>query len=217
MTAQETLAWLTEALADWATHAPELRDLDAAVGDGDLGVTVARGVDAVRAALAELKLDTAPADVCRASGAAFAKGSPSTLSALIGGGLLAAAKALKPQAGYDYITALTVLRTATSSIAQRGRCTAGDKTILDALEPSLATMESSPAKPGRDLLNAMATAAETAVAETAGTTARRGRAAWLRERSAGHRDPGATAYALLLRSLEHAWPGPGPASGQGAC
>jgi dihydroxyacetone kinase len=206
MTPQEALAWLDEALAGWATHAPELRDLDAAVGDGDLGVTVARGVTAVRSALAQLGAEPRPADVCRAAGVAFAKGSPSTMSALVGSGLLAAAKAIPPDATYDQAAAVATLRTLIDTIAERGHATIGDKTVLDALAPSLIALQSATGRTGEEVLNEMALAAERGVAQTTEAVARRGRAAWVGERTAGHRDPGAVAYALLLRSLQRAWP-----------
>jgi dihydroxyacetone kinase-like protein len=217
MTAEEAISWLTAGLTCWATHAPELRDLDAAVGDGDLGVTVSHGVDAVRTALAALPEEPTPAIVSRAAGAAFAKGSPSTLAALVGGGLLAAAKALAQEPEFGYPAALLTLRTVAQSIAERGRASVGDKTILDALNPSIAAMESVARKPPSDVLDAIATAAQAGVDDTAGSIARRGRAAWLRERSAGHPDPGATAYALLLRCLQQTWPEPEAPAHQDNC
>ena len=91
MTGAELTTLVDASLATLAQSVDELRDLDAALGDGDLGITVGKGCDAVRAKLAELS-DPSPADVLRTAGAAFASANPSTLAALVGGGLLAAAK-----------------------------------------------------------------------------------------------------------------------------
>ena len=206
MTPEQARTWIIDAMTQWATHAPELRELDAAVGDGDLGVTVSRGTDAVTAALIALPEAPTLPQMCRVAGGTFAKGSPSTMAALLGGGLLAAAKALADQPGFGQDAAHTVLATVIESIATRGRSSLGDKTILDAMIPSLDALAGAAGGPPRMALDAMATAAEAAVTATTGSIARRGRAAWLQERSAGHADPGATAYALLLRALQHAWP-----------
>jgi dihydroxyacetone kinase-like protein len=191
----ELTVLLDESLAKLAGSAEELRELDAALGDGDLGITVGKGCAAVRAKLAELT-EPSPAEVLRAAGAAFASGNPSTLAALVGVGLLAAAKTVS---GVDDLSAGDALRigqAAAENIALRGKAEPGDKTILDALLASLDALEQTSS------LDAMIVAARTAVDETAGRQSQRGRAAWLGERSIGNPDPGATAYLRFLQSID---------------
>lgn len=137
-------------------------------------------------------------DLLRTSGAAFAKANPSTMAALVGGGLLAAAKALGDERTWTPEVAEAVGRAAMARIAERGKAELGDKTVLDALSPSLDAIHE--ASQGQ-VLTAMIAAARSGVDSTTDRGGRRGRAAWVGERGAGHPDPGATAYVLFLTSI----------------
>ena len=196
------VALLDEALARLAESRDELRDLDAALGDGDLGVTVSKGCEAVRARLADLT-EPSPADVLRTAGTAFASANPSTMAALVGGALLVGAKTVAEATDLGPGETVAFVRAAAASIAARGKAQLGDKTILDAILPSLDALD---ATTDGDRLEAMVTAARRAVDETTPLQSRRGRAAWIGERSAGHPDPGATAYLRLLEALHASWP-----------
>lgn len=203
MTGTELVALLDTALARLADSRDELRELDAALGDGDLGITIAKGCEAVRSKLATLD-DPSPSEVLRAAGAAFAAANPSTFAALVGGGLLAAAKSVRDAERLTRTQTAAVGRALADSIATRGKAELGDKTVLDALVPSLEALERSD---GDDAgaLAAMLAAARRGVEDTASRESRRGRASWLRERSAGRQDPGATAYVRFLESLSVAF------------
>ncbi|HEY6053312.1 MAG TPA: DAK2 domain-containing protein, partial [Gaiellaceae bacterium] len=133
-------------------------------------------------------------------GAAFAGANPSTLAALVGGGLLAAARAVGETQEFGRADALGVGRAAADSIQTRGKAEPGDKTILDALLPSLDALEHADGDAGAAVA-AMVDAARAGVEETAGLQSQRGRASWLGERSAGKPDPGATAYLRFLESV----------------
>jgi dihydroxyacetone kinase-like protein len=200
MRSAELVRTIDGALAHLEGCADELRDLDAALGDGDLGVTVASGCQAVRAALAGLPGDAVPAQVLKAAAGAFAKANPSTMAALVGGALLAAARGLADSDEVDRAAAIAIGRAAAESIATRGKAQLGDKTVLDALVPSLDAMETAPDAP----LSAGIDAARRAVEETRSLQSMRGRASWMGERSKGLQDPGATAYLRFLEGLESA-------------
>ncbi len=200
MRTPELITTIDRALVHLESCAGELRDLDAALGDGDLGVTVASGCRAVRAALAGLSDDVLPAQVLKASAAAFAKANPSTMAALVGGALLAAARGLADAVDLDGPAALAVGRAAAESISTRGKAMLGDKTVLDALVPSLEAAEAALEAP----LAAAAAAARQAVEETRSLQSMRGRASWMGERSKGLQDPGATAYLRFLEGLKTA-------------
>ncbi|MFL6055436.1 MAG: DAK2 domain-containing protein [Actinoallomurus sp.] len=203
LTVAEVAALLDRALRTLAEHRDHLRDLDAAVGDGDLGITVARGADAIRAALTETPPDTL-GTLLRTSGAAFAKANPSTIAALVGGGLLAAAKAVADEQELTTDVAVRIGEAAQRRIAERGKAELGDKTLLDAFVPSIDALRN--AQEG-DRLRAMIAAARAGVEATTNQPGRRGRAAWVGERGTGHPDPGATAYLLFLESLQSALTG----------
>jgi dihydroxyacetone kinase len=205
VTGSELVALLDAALGRLAESRDELRELDAALGDGDLGITVSKGCEAVRAKLAGLG-DPSPAEVLRAAGGAFATANPSTFAALTGGGLLAAAKAVADTDALDRDGAVTVARAVAESVKTRGKAELGDKTVLDALVPSVDALEGAGGD-DRAALDAMIDVARRGVEETASAESRRGRASWLQERSAGRPDPGATAYVRFLESLATAFDG----------
>jgi dihydroxyacetone kinase-like protein len=186
------------ALKHLATCSDELRDLDAALGDGDLGITVSAGSAAVIAACESLAEDATPAAVLRTAATAFADANPSTMAALVGGALLAAARAIGEVQDVDLRVGLTIGTVAAQSIATRGRSHVGEKTILDAIVPALAAMESTPDDP----LAAGIQAAREGVDRTRSLQSMRGRASWLGERSRGLQDPGATAFLRFLEGLD---------------
>lgn len=187
------------ALAVLTQSSDELRDLDQALGDGDLGVTVTAGSAAVIGALSGLPADATPAEILRASARAFGNANPSTMAALVAGALLAGSKAWADVTETTVGDTQRLVAAASDSIALRGKTKPGDKTILDALVAVRDALEGR--DDASDALEAAIQAARDAVDRTAGMQSRRGRAAWLQERSVGLPDPGATA---LLRFVE-AW------------
>lgn len=183
-------------------EAEEFRSLDAAVGDGDLGVTVAKGAAAVRGTVAEQPDDTSVADVMAAAAKAFANANPSTFSALVAAGLRRAAQAV----GEDPVGvagAAAAARAFLDTVADKGKAQPGDKTMLDAVQPSVEALEvqTDAGATGAASLEAAVAAARQGVEDSTALVSRKGRARWVGERTRGHPDPGATVY---LRFLE-AW------------
>ena len=171
----------------------ELRDLDQVLGDGDLGITISAGARAVIEALK-----------------AFANANPSTMAALVAGGLLAGSKVWVGCEDITAVEAEAFIRAAATSISHRGKSQVGDKTILDAMIPAVDSLarsiEANPAVASDSALAAAAldsaiVDAGEAVVATRDLQSQRGRASWLQDRSIGLQDPGATAF---LRALE-AW------------
>ena len=203
MTGSELRELLHAVLASLGEQADEFRKLDAAVGDGDLGVTVRQGAAAVRQALDDLgDGGTTVADVIMASARAFSQANPSTMSALTAGGLIKAAKAI----GDDPVNleqAVAAGRAFYDSVAARGKSSRGDKTMLDAIGPSVDALAATNTRggSGAEGLDAAIAAAERGIEETTPLNSKKGRARWVGERSQGHPDPGAV---LFLRFLE-AW------------
>lgn len=194
---------VTRSLSTLPTHADELRELDAALGDGDLGITVQAGCAAVIKALAALPGEATLAEALVAAGKAFSTANPSTFAALIGGGLLAASKTMAGKEAIGKPEALEIGRAVAARIAERGKSKLGDKTVLDALVPSLDTLEAANGT-AAETLAAMIATAEQQVVATTGLQSQKGRAAWVQERSVGHPDPGATAYLRFLEALRAA-------------
>jgi phosphoenolpyruvate---glycerone phosphotransferase subunit DhaL len=205
VTCNELRELLSRTLSTLPAHADELRELDAALGDGDLGITVQAGSKAVVAALAALPAEATVNEILLAAGKAFSTANPSTFAALIGGGLLAAAKTMVGKQEVGKAEALTIGRAVAARITERGKSQVGDKTVLDALIPSLDVLEASQGG-ADDLLAAMIGKAREQVEATAALQSKKGRAAWVQERSVGHPDPGATAYLRFLEGIRGVLP-----------
>lgn len=180
----------------------ELTRLDAAAGDGDLGATLATGFTSVRTLLeAEEFGDIGTMLV--AAGRELGRRAPSTM-----GTLLAAAFArMGSQA-----KGLTVLTTAQfgealvaagAAVRERGQVTVGQRSVLDAIDPS-AQAACSAAASGSDVVAVVTMAARAArdgAAETSRMEPQVGRAAWVGARVVGLPDAGATAWAVLLEAF----------------
>jgi len=149
-----------------------------------------------------LAANSMPSEVIRTLATTIASANPSSFSALVATGLLAASRSV---AGRESLTAhdvVTMAQQAIPAIAKRGKAEIGDKTMLDALVPSVAALE---ATASDEALEAMIAAARKGIEDTTATVSRKGRAAWLGERTIGHPDPGATAYLRFLEALQQAW------------
>ena len=201
MTGAELRALLDRAFEILAESEDELRDLDAAVGDGDLGVTVRGGSSAARQAMRSLPKDATPADVFRALATAISAANPSSFAALVATALLAASRSVAGAQSLARDDVVTIAQQATAAVEKRGKSALGDKTVLDALIPSVRALETTTSDEG---LAAMIAAARRGIDETTPNVSRRGRAAWLGERAQGHPDPGAVAYLRFLEALERA-------------
>ncbi|GAA3587046.1 dihydroxyacetone kinase subunit DhaL [Nonomuraea rosea] len=202
MRSAELIETIKRSLSQLVGYADELRDLDQALGDGDLGITVSLGAAAVIEELDALPEDVTPSEIARTCAKAFANANPSTLAALVAGGLLAGSKAWANVGDVDVPAAARFVRAAGDNIAQRGKTQLGDKTILDVILPAADAL--SDATSSAAGLNAATAAAEKAVVDTRALQSRRGRAAWLQERSIGLQDPGATAMWRFLQCWQRA-------------
>jgi dihydroxyacetone kinase phosphoprotein-dependent L subunit len=206
-------AWLLGWAADVAANRTWLTDLDAAIGDGDHGINLDRGLAAVAA---DLVAGTGGlADAGRAGPLLAAAGR--RLMGVVGGasGALygrafvrageavtaASAPGTAPGARGDRLGEVA-LEAAIDAIATLGKAVPGDKTMLDALVPALEALRTHRGEAGRH--ERAAAAAEAGADATVPLVARRGRASYLGERSAGHRDPGAASAAMLVRALARA-------------
>ena len=183
-------------------HKACLTDLDAAIGDADHGVNIARGFNTVAQKIA--------AQPSQSLGLLF-KTAGMTLMSAVGGAsgmlygnfFLKAAAVAGDRSTLDDADLLAVLEAGRDGIVQRGRAELGDKTMIDAWTPALATLREALAaeQPLTTALTRCAATAQQAMAATIPLQARKGRASYLGERSVGHQDPGATSTYLLLRSL----------------
>jgi phosphoenolpyruvate---glycerone phosphotransferase subunit DhaL len=204
------VAWLRLAASRVAAERMRLTDLDAAIGDGDHGINLARGFAALEARLAAGDVSTeAPALILALAGRTITGTVGGASGALYGRALLRAASTVEPGsagAGLSVAQVAAALRAAVDGIAALGRSRPGEKTMLDALVPAVTALEAA-AVAGSGLPDALLRAADAADAGAWATlplVATKGRASYLGERSIGHLDPGAVSSSLLLRALADA-------------
>jgi dihydroxyacetone kinase/dihydroxyacetone kinase-like protein len=184
----------------------EFGDLDAVVGDGDLGYSLARGFEKVLADWDTLKRDDV-ATFLQQIALAISSRIGGTSGPLWGTAFLRSSATAKTLDVIDGAAAVAMLRAATDGIMARGNASLGDKTLLDALIPATDELErqlaagASPAE-CRDAFTR--TARECADA-TSTLQARRGRASYSGERSIGSPDAGAVAVAIIIERITVDW------------
>lgn len=187
----------TQALVE---SAPRLTELDQAVGDGDLGISLERGSRAVQQALPTYPLDN-PAAALRALAMTLQRSLGGTSGPLYAAFFLRASTVLGR--ADDARTWAAAFRAGCDAVAELGGAAAGDRTMLDALLPAAGAFQGavSSGRGQSDALRSAADAAAEGVRATAGMLPRRGRASYLGERTLGHPDPGAEAVAVVLDAL----------------
>nr|MDQ6920875.1 dihydroxyacetone kinase subunit DhaL [Candidatus Dormibacteraeota bacterium] len=183
-------------------QAGELTRLDAAIGDADHGTNMDRGFKAVRQkALSQPDAD--PAALFKQTGMALIGSVGGAGGPLYGTLFLRMAQSAAGKEGLTVEDLRDLLRAGLEGVVQRGKAAPGDKTMVDALTPAVEAMDAAveAGRDGAEALGEAATAAERGAEDTIPMVARKGRASYLGERSAGHKDPGATSSALLVRTL----------------
>ena len=202
----DVVRWVGAFAEAIAENKDYLTSLDAAIGDADHGINMNRGMQAVTA-----KLEAGdPEDI----GALLKTVGMALVSSVGGAGgplygtffLQLGSKAT----GKDELTDddwVAMLAAAVEGVQMRGKAEPNDKTMVDALIPARDALAAAVAagEPFADALHASAAAAEEGMKATIPLVARKGRASYLGERSAGHQDPGATSSWLLLKTAADTW------------
>jgi dihydroxyacetone kinase phosphoprotein-dependent L subunit len=177
-------------------------DLDAVVGDGDFGYSMARGFELVLADWESFDR-TDIATFLRKVAVVITSRVGGTSGPIWGTGFLRAASVAAGAETLDVAKVVAMLRTAVDGIMARGGAELGDKTLLDALVPAIDAIEARAADgaSGPELMRAAASAAREAAEATRPMLAKRGRASYTGERSIGTLDAGAVAVAVLFEAL----------------
>jgi dihydroxyacetone kinase-like protein len=197
---------MSEAEAAISAERDHLTQLDAAIGDGDHGVNMDRGFGAVGKALAGQDGGAPPGRLLVLAGKTLVSTVGGASGPLWGTALRHAGRALGDRPTLDAPGVVEALDAAVAGVVELGAAAPGDKTMVDALVPALATLREcvDEGLPLADALARAADAAEEGARATVPMQARKGRASYLGERSIGHQDPGATSAALIVRALGQA-------------
>ena len=190
---RETLhALIVTVAGDVIAHADELTALDQAIGDGDHGLNMKRGFEAVRADAVALSAKPLP-DALKAIGTQLVMKVGGASGPLYGTLFMALAKGIAP----DGANVASAFAAAVEAVKERGRSQPGQKTMLEVLVPlQMALIEGGPG-----LLDRLPAVGDDAAAATIPMQAIRGRASFLGERSIGHMDPGARSSALMIAAV----------------
>lgn len=194
------LRWMQRLAETYQQHKEELTALDAAIGDADHGVNMARGFTAVQGKLESLS--------DRDIGTIF-KTVAMTLITTVGGAsgplygtfFLQAATGANGKMTLSQDELFAVFSTGLQGLMNRGKAVVGDKTMVDALVPALAALQLREGDTLSVALDRVVTAVRKGADSTIPLVARKGRASYLGERSAGHLDPGSRSACLLLEDL----------------
>ncbi|WP_104176169.1 dihydroxyacetone kinase subunit DhaL [Arthrobacter sp. Y81] len=194
--------WLTLSAEAMADHRVELIELDRAIGDSDHGENMDRGFKAVMVKLAEAPPAT-PGAALKLTAMALMSKVGGAAGPLYGTAFLRASTSLGDAPDIDPAALAAAIQAARDGVVARGKAEPGDKTMVDAWTPAVEAAAAAAAAGDGDALKVLLAAAEAAEAGAVATDpliARKGRASYLGERSAGHRDPGAVSTALILRA-----------------
>ena len=204
-TAQDIIAALRAGAAVVAEHRDELIQLDREIGDADHGENMDRGFRAVASKMDTTEPET-PGAALKLAATVLISTVGGASGPLYGTAFLRAAAAVGDETELDAAAVAKALQAGMEGVVARGRAEVGDKTMIDALSPAVEAAKNA-AEAGADSTKVLAAAAEAAhqgVQATEPLVARKGRASYLGERSAGHIDPGARSTALLLSAFAEA-------------
>ena len=184
------------------THEQTLRDLDAQIGDGDLGVTVSLGTRAMADGLADLSGED-PGTVLAKSGMAFNRAAASTFGVIFATMLMSMGKTVRGKDSLAVTDLPEMFEAAVEGVKSRGGAELGEKTVLDVLAPMADALRES-ADAGASVPETIAAATEAcheALEATKEMVGKHGRAGWFKERTAGVPDPGCLALCLMMDAL----------------
>jgi dihydroxyacetone kinase-like protein len=205
ITYADVLGWIRRFAAEMADNRAELTALDAAIGDGDHGTNMDRGMRKALERLDGLEGEDIGAAL-KAVGLALVSSVGGAAGPLYGTLFMQMGSETDGRDAVDLAGWADALEAGVTGLQARGRAEPGDKTMVDALLPALETLRTAVQEgvEPADALRRSAAAAEEGMKATVPMQARKGRASYLGPRSVGHQDPGATSSHLLLHSAAEA-------------
>jgi dihydroxyacetone kinase-like protein len=204
ITRDSTLDWMKRFATEMSDHRHELVALDTAIGDGDHGTNMNRGMTKALEKL-ESAEQADPGAVLKTVAMALVSSVGGAAGPLYGTLFLQMGTALAGHDEVDLPTFAAAWRKGLDGVKARGKAEVQDKTMVDALTPAVEALESASDLNGG--LHSAVQAAEEGMKATTPLVARKGRASYLGERSKDHQDPGATSTYYLFKSAAEALAG----------
>lgn len=178
-----------------------LNDLDAAIGDGDHGITMRIGFSRIEEMLATLPQDASISAILCETGNVFMEVTGGAIGVIMGRMFQAAGNALPGESRLGLEGFQKMLRAMERGVTNVGKAAPGDKTLLDPLHAARVAAESTPEASFTEAVNSAACAADKGAEATANMMCRFGRASRLGERALGFKDPGAVSFSVLMNTL----------------
>jgi phosphoenolpyruvate---glycerone phosphotransferase subunit DhaL len=202
ITKNHIVKWIERTAAVIGRQKEYLTDLDRAIGDADHGTNMDRGFKKVLSQLDGVKEKDIGA-ILKTVGMALISSVGGAAGPLYGTFYLRVAEAVDSKTELTPDDLYQCLRAGTDGVIKRGRANPGDKTMIDTLQPGVETFRDAlrEEKSLTESLRRAVARAEQGMRETIPLVAKKGRASYLGERSAGHQDPGATSAYLILNAL----------------
>lgn len=195
---------IMEAIAEKIeTEKDYLTKLDQPIGDSDHGINMARGFEEVTKKLPELQGKDI-GTILKTVGMTLVSTVGGSAGPLYGSAFLKAGMKAAGKMEVDLADFIDLMDTATEAVMQRGKSTTEEKTMLDAMVPSLEVMkrETENGAAAKEVLHAGVDAAWRGVEHTKELIATKGRASYVGERAIGHQDPGATSFSYILEVIQ---------------
>jgi dihydroxyacetone kinase-like protein len=205
ITREQVLLWLRRLSDVYGKNRELLTELDAAIGDADHGINMDRGFRKVAEKLPGLE-NRDIGGILRETGMALIASVGGASGPLYGTFFMKAAEGAAGKDALDERTFAGIFKSGVEALKARGKAQPGDKTMIDALEPAARVLENEAGRGGNagECLGSAARAAEEGMKATVHLVAKKGRASYLGDRSAGHQDPGATSSFLMIEALRDA-------------
>lgn len=199
------LSWLRNYAQVINAQKDYLVQLDQAIGDGDHGANMDRGMMYVLGKMVGVE-DKDLGTIFKTVGMTLVSTVGGASGPLYGTFFMQMGTACADKVELTLEEWHAALESAMNGVVMRGKAQLGDKTMIDALSPAVDALKEAIAQstPLIEALEASATAAENGCQATIPLVARKGRASYLGERSAGHQDPGATSMSMLIRTAANA-------------
>lgn len=199
----KVIAIIEKIIADVDEQKLFLTELDNVIGDGDHGINLARGFDAVKDVMPTFEGKDIGA-VMKTIGMKLVSTVGGASGPLYGTAFMKAGAYLNGKQEMNMDDFIGMMEVAIDGIQKRGKAVQGEKTMLDAMIPAYEAMKASYEADAdvKKALDAGVAAAEEGIEYTKTIIATKGRASYLGERSIGHQDPGATSFALMLKAVQ---------------
>jgi len=199
---EDTAAILDRLAEVFEQQKDHLNNLDTKIGDGDHGLSMARGFGAAARHVREKFPDTIAAMLME-GGMQFNEAAGSTIGILMFSAMREAGKAAGEKTEVTLYDLASMLEAAVQGIMKRGKAQVGQKTILDSLHPALHVLQAGLASRAdeRKLLADVIQAAADGAEATRDLKPEAGRARWFSERSVGQIDPGAVSGHLIIKTV----------------